>query len=289
MFEPKELSRSKGKPINLILFQYDDGQVRSYPYTDSTEPVVEPTAGPFTFEPIALDREAINASGSLDKSQMTITLPQNVPLAQQFRIYPPGQVVNVTIWQMHLDDPDKQALVVWAGRVTAVSRKGNIAEFNCEPISTSLRRTGLRRNWQLGCPHVLYGGKCKASQAAFTSPDIVVDVVTKNTVKLLSGWIPASPAGLVAENYIGGMLTWTTADGSNVFRSIIRVDVAGSDHVLSLSGPTEGLHLGDVVRAVLGCKHQMSDCKNIFNNLLNYGGQPYIPTKNPFGFSNQFY
>lgn len=289
MFEPKEISRTKGRPVNLLLFQYDDGEVRSFAYTDAVEPVEAPSAGPFVFKPVSLDRDAINASGSLDKTSITIKLPQDNELALQFRTYPPGQVVNVTLWQMHLNDPDAEALVVWAGRVTAVTRRANIAEFNCEPISTALRRTGLRRNWQIGCPHVLYGTQCKASQAAGTSPDITVSEVNGNVVKLPSGWIPASPAGLTADKYIGGMLRWVTAEGSIFFRTILRVDADGPDHNLTLAGPTDGLYAAAPAQVVLGCNHQLSDCAAVHDNLLNFGGQPYIPVKNPFGFANQFY
>ena len=30
-----------------------------------------------------------------------------------------------------------------------------------------------------------------------------------------------------------------------------------------------------------GCSKTVSDCKNKFNNISNYGGFPYIPAKNP--------
>ena len=32
-----------------------------------------------------------------------------------------------------------------------------------------------------------------------------------------------------------------------------------------------------------GCDHTLSTCKNKFSNTLNYGGWPFIPSKNPFG------
>jgi hypothetical protein len=33
----------------------------------------------------------------------------------------------------------------------------------------------------------------------------------------------------------------------------------------------------------------MSDCQDVFNNILNHGGCPWIPLKNPIGNRNQYY
>jgi hypothetical protein len=33
---------------------------------------------------------------------------------------------------------------------------------------------------------------------------------------------------------------------------------------------------------VAGCDHSVSTCAARFGNLANYGGFPFIPTKNPF-------
>jgi len=31
-----------------------------------------------------------------------------------------------------------------------------------------------------------------------------------------------------------------------------------------------------------GCSHTIADCRDKFNNLVNFGGFPWIPSKNPF-------
>ena len=36
------------------------------------------------------------------------------------------------------------------------------------------------------------------------------------------------------------------------------------------------------VELVAGCDHSMPTCAARFDNLANYGGFPFIPTKNPF-------
>jgi len=44
-----------------------------------------------------------------------------------------------------------------------------------------------------------------------------------------------------------------------------------------------GLKSGMEIRAYAGCNRTIQECSSKFNNTLNYGGMPFIPTKNPFG------
>ena len=36
--------------------------------------------------------------------------------------------------------------------------------------------------------------------------------------------------------------------------------------------------IGDTFNLTLGCQHTISDCIGKFNNLANYGGEPFIPS-----------
>jgi hypothetical protein len=44
-----------------------------------------------------------------------------------------------------------------------------------------------------------------------------------------------------------------------------------------------GLASGAEVRAYAGCNRTLDECKTRFDNVANFGGMPFIPTKNPFG------
>src|SRR5690606_25380278 len=137
-----------------------------YAYTDAETAVVFEG---ITYVPIPISRSAVKASGTLDKSALKVSVPINAEIAELFRIYPPAQVVTLVIRQGHIGDPDSEFLVHWSGRVLSTERKDSECEFSCEPIATSMRRTGLRRHYQIGCPHVLYGPRCRASKALATT------------------------------------------------------------------------------------------------------------------------
>lgn len=67
-----------------------------------------------------------------------------------------------------------------------------------------------------------------------------------------------------------------------------------SGDTLSLSGIPRNLAASDSVDVVLGCNHDAfaadgGDCEGLHDNLPNYGGCKWIPTKNPIGTYNNFF
>lgn len=266
-FAQRETGRHSGSPVDLYYFRYGTTPNAFFAYTNAEQAVIHNNV---TYEPIPITRGAVTASGTLDKAALKVTTPINTGVADLFRIYPPAQVITLIIRQGHVDEAE--FLVHWSGRVLSSSREGSENELTCEPIGTSMRRSGLRRHYQIGCPHVLYGPRCKVLKSLATIHRNAL-LVTGNTVDLALGWNGA----IAPSKYNGGMLEW---DGPNGYeaRTILRIQ----DNVkLFLSGPTNALAPGDPVRVVLGCNHQISDCQSLHANINNFGGQPYIPTKNP--------
>lgn len=265
-FSQYETSRSLGQPDTLYRFQVGD---TVYAYTDAEEPI---TSGTVTYQPVPIDRDQVSSSGTLDKSTLKISFPTSLPLAELFRVYPPSDVVTVTIFQGHWSDPEY--LAVWSGRVLSCDRAGMKATVACEPVSTSMRRPGLRRRYQRGCPHVLYGPQCREPRAENT--------VNATVVAIDGPWVTVSPGWngpFAADRFAGGILK--TGDGEE--RTIQKVQ--GDD--LLLGGGIGSLETGDTVALSLGCAHTTDACQ-LFGNILNYGGQPWIPIDNPFANINRF-
>lgn len=290
-FNIYEASRNRAKPTHLYLFTYGDGPKSFYAYTDAEQPVtfgVDAEGDPIVYEPIPIDRGAYTSSGTLDKAAIEIRMPQDLALPELFRIYPPSQVVSMIIRQGHLSDPDNQFLACWSGRVLSCSREDNEAKLSCEPVSTTIRRPGLRRPYQYGCPHVLYGSECRANKVAATTT-IVPTSFGGVTLTLPVNWVTAARA----QKYLGGMVQWVNANGDTTLRSILKVT---GTNVFSLSGIISGLASGAPVSMILGCNHQAGvgpqpngDCHPLHNNIRNFGGQMWIPVKNPIGMRSQYY
>ena len=270
-FSARETSRHLGQPDTLFRFEYG---TQTIAYTDAEREI---DLEGVTYRPIPIQRNAITSSGTLDKATININLPINTEIAELFRVFPPSDVVGVTIYQSH--DGEKQFLAMFVGRVLSCGRKGRVATLACEPASTSIRRPGLRRRWQYGCPHVLYGPQCRASRAAFTYTRTVASV-DRAFVTMPSGWQGSNNRS----SFENGLIEWDGPNGTEV-RNILQVN----NDTLTISGRVSGLATGSSVRLSLGCKHTMGDCRVVFNNIQNYGGDPWIPLKNPVGLVNHFY
>lgn len=84
--------------------------------------------------------------------------------------------------------------------------------------------------------------------------------------------------------FSGGYIEWEVAIGIVERRFI-------SDHTdaaLTVTSAVGTLPGGTPVKIYPGCDHTLATCNTKFANAINYGGMPYIPTKNPFGGSPVF-
>lgn len=268
-----ESSLDKGRPVELYEFRYGPDDANVYRYTDGDQTV---EFGGQDFTPLALKRGRITATGTTDKTSITVNLPVSSPVCELFRVYAPPYPVLLTIRGGHQNDPDADFAVVWTGRVLSCNRMSGQrfqAALTCEMASTSIKRPGLRRNYQFTCPHVFCGAKCGLN-AADWQITATVTALTGAGVTFGSGWNGA----VDWQKYMGGLLTFLDDAGITNYRTILR---SSDGLTLSLSGPTTGMTVGSDVTLLRACNHQLDQCTDDFSNVLNYGGHPWIPLSNP--------
>lgn len=262
-YDTFETSIQAGAPVELYEFARGS-QLFRYTSADADFTLLGDT---YTRE--TLQRSAIETSAERARNAISITCRREFAIADLFRIAPPSDVVAVTIRRVHRGDTDPA--VIWMGRVLNCEWAGAAAKLNCEPVSTSLKRPGLRRLYQRNCPHVLYGqglGQCNVNRATHS---------TVTTVTAISG-LTLSVAALAAKPYAGGFVEWEVATGV-----IERRFITGfSGLTLTLSQAFQGIEVGDTVTVSPGCNHTTAVCDGTYDNLPNYGGMPFIPAKNPF-------
>lgn len=277
-----ETARKSGAPVELYRILY--GETAALTYTDGEAPI---TYNGEVYEPHpGLERSKIESSGKLQSPEMKIVVPITSPIAELFRIYPPGRVVSIVIRQGHVTDASTPSAwatgenfpVSWSGRVLEGRRDDLRCTLTCELISASMRRPGLRQHYQWTCSLPLYGARCAANQAAATTVGTVASI-SGNRVSLQAGW---EKVGRTGPDYIGGMIRWTGTLGSE-FRSILRVE----GNTLVLDGPPIDLAVAAPVDVMLGCPHTLDGCQTVHANAVNFGGHPFIPSgTNPIGKNN---
>ncbi|MDE1998015.1 MAG: phage BR0599 family protein [Burkholderiales bacterium] len=259
-----ETSAALGQPVELYEFRRG---VTAWRYTSAQ---TDQTLGTDIYTALPLQRGGIKLNSQMSQQRLELTLSRDVPLAAEFVATPPSDVMLLTVRRKHATDAD--VVIVWQGRVLAAQWADQATMLlHCEPIYTSLKRPGLRRLYQRGCPHVLYGAACGVSTAGRS--------LTANC-SLVSGINITVPGASAQANgwWAGGSATWSV-NGANVGRMI----GAHAGDVLTLVGAPFGLTVGTAVTLLPGCDHTLTTCDAKFANSANYGGFPFIPAKNPLG------
>lgn len=265
-YASRENSVDSGQPDELYLWSLGS---TSWRYTSSdTEQVYLGQE----YTPKAISRSNITSSAEVEKSNLTVTAPRNLPLADLFIASVPSGVVSLTVFRDHSGEGDWQ--VYWKGRITNAAFQGDTVEFNHESVFTSLTRPGLRRKYQMGCPHVLYGSQCGVTRGDY-KVSYEVDSVTGTTLSVLA-------ASVHADGYFsGGFIEYPDPVTNGIARRSIKSSAA--DGTIVLTTFPFGLSAGVTVDMFPGCDHTLATCVSKYNNATNYGGMPYIPKgENPF-------
>jgi uncharacterized phage protein (TIGR02218 family) len=264
-YDTYEQSVEDGRPKYRVLFSVGSLEYR---YTNE-EFIVADSGG--SWLPQAMTLSEFSQTNEMAKDPLKITLPRDNALALLFVGEAPEQVVSVTVFRVHTNDPAEEFRFYWKGRVAGSMQDGDALSLDCENIFTSLRRPGLREKYQIGCRHALYGRGCGVDKDDF-------DIAATATAH--AGAIITATFTATAGYLMGGMLK--TADG--IYRDIIDNTTTTVTLMRPLPVLNDAIDGGpQAVTLYPGCQHTMTDCTDKFNNLLNYGGCPWIPSKNPFG------
>ena len=272
-------SRQKARPVTLFLFQFGDLSTAYFAHTDSERTI---TYNGVVYTPAPISHGNIVSSGSLDKSLLEVKTARTTGAASLFASYPPTSVIKLRIMRGNANDPDSQFVTTWFGEVKSCKLDKSEATFACEPLSTRLLNPGLRRNYQIGCTHALYGPGCGVSQSSYIQT-ATVSSITGQVIQVEDGW---NTRGIDPTKFLGGMVQWAGVSSSYDRRSIIRVADADTFHV---GGIPMSVAAGSAISILPGCNHQQTDCGSLYNNVLNFGGCPYIPYVNPVGLVDNFF
>lgn len=262
-YDTRENSLQSGEPIELYQFTYGNN---IYRFTSAQTAV---SAIGYVWQPALLKRSGIDYSAEKSRSNLKLDVSRQFEIADLYRIMPPSEVILLAVYRYH--EGDNEVAIIWTGRILAVEFAGSLATITCEPVTTSLKRTGLRRLYQRTCPHVLYGSACRVDKANF--------MLTATLTTVYGTALGCSAFGLYPDRFFAGGYIEFEYNGV-VERRFITVHTGTQ---ITINVPLIGLESGSSVKVYAGCDHTKQTCKDKFNNLLNYGGFPYIPQKNPFG------
>ena len=267
MYSTADQSTESGQPVYLYVLTNDLG---TYRYTSREKEVVYDEE---TYTPEAISHSAISNSGDMTKDRLDINFPITNDAARDLMIGNSEQPSSITVLRGHSTDNDFEFIVYWKGRVTTVVANGASVKMECESIFTSLRRYGLRARYQKTCRHNLYSESCgvnkedfKVEGEASALDDLILTIAVADDFD--DGY------------FVGGYIS---------FNGITRRIVAHEEDQITISRIIESLRDAEfpvVIDLYPGCDKLRQTCNDKFDNLINFGGFPWIPNRNPFGGSS---
>jgi uncharacterized phage protein (TIGR02218 family) len=184
--------------------------------------------------------------------------------------------VRLTVKRFHRNDlPTPEVVQIFDGFIQAASfgnADGKVCSLVARTVLASIRRQFPRRTFQNACNHVIYDTTtCKVDDTdpTFRASALGVASMVGNLLTVSSGL-----SGIYTDGWMNG--GYVEVVGGSDYRLI-------QDHtanVLTLMQPFATTPTS--VNVFAGCGHSVAICKSKFDNVDNYGGFAFVPTKNPF-------
>jgi hypothetical protein len=161
---------------------------------------------------------------------------------------------------------------IFRGTVGEIDTTNTIAVFTFNDYRSLLTLSMPRRMYSAQCRHNLFGPGCNATGLSRATYAQNGTVGAGSTQGIIIGVKLAPPGG--SGTYNLGSIQVTSGLNAGFWRTITNWDGANT---LTLLNPFPFPFVaGDTFSIAPGCNWLMTTC-GLFNNLLNYGGEPYIP------------
>ena len=160
------------------------------------------------------------------------------------------------------------AIVWFYGRVAETDVGRSKIDMKVKSLLNLLAQQQMpRRLYQAACTHVFGDIMCTFNRASLAAN--VTAAAGSNQAVIVTSLSP-SPSTLYDQGTI------IATGGANAGQSRTIAQLAGGN-VSLLKAWLEPVTVGDAFQLLPGCDHTVATCQNTFNNLIHFGGFPYIP------------
>lgn len=239
---------------------------------------IEPT-GTAVFIPSQIKHGSIEKNDRFDAQGVTVSVDSKDERLRRFFVM--AAAVKLKMWILRINmasmettvDASTQSLVVEAGILSKFGFNGNAIAAQLIPDPLFVSHSVPRFFCQRQCNHVLYGVGCELDKDDFSIDTEIVSVDARAREIVVEG-------RAAEERYFeGGMFDhWATG----LKFTIVWSEWTGTDQTkfkLAIWHPE--LEAGQSLKAYAGCTRTVEICTNRFNNAANFGGFPFVPSKNP--------
>ena len=266
-YEQKDKSVKDGAPVEFYKFSSALGVFR---YTSDNVPG-DCDGEHYEVLPGGVERTAIETGSVVDTIMtMDFSFSAKSDLAKLYCYGTTPEELIVEVRRAHRgDDWATDFKIEWLGIGLDTSVRGMLATIKTGSIiQAKLSGNVATVYYQRMCNHVLFDARCKVNKADFT----FTATVTKVQNQLITVDNDATTNGELKAGEIQVIRTGES-----------RIIHDNQDNIIAVSYPFGNVQEGDTVNLVYGCDHaRMGHCKNRFDNVVNFGGFPFIPVTNPF-------
>lgn len=261
------------------LYLFDTGGTR-WTYTSGDAPV---TYLGDTYEPVPIGRGGVEQTQDINKQDLQVKVARDNDMGLLHLQYAPDSITALTVF---VREEDGEFAVFWKGRVTGARADGSEITLICESEFTTMRQPGLRARFQKNCRHAVYSRGCRLD---FESHGTYAAITAINGLTLTVPDAALQPTGYYLAGVVrlfGAIRMITAHNGSQI---TVAREIPGAAEQLAATGYglAYGLDYGAAaVKLFPGCDRARMTCHSKFNNIVNFGGFPWIPAINPFGGSS---
>jgi uncharacterized phage protein (TIGR02218 family) len=253
------------KPVELyhIWTEYDDW------YYTNTDVSVLYNAN--VYQPAVLERGSLEKDSQLNATKLSIAFAYMQEPAVKYIADNSVDLTWISIMRVFQDQVPIEASVIFIGHIRDISFKGQQGQVTCIGFEYYLGKQLPRYRYQPQCNWKLFSTQCGKVRASYKQSVIVTAIQADGLAFTCSAMVVQEDnyyrGGDVERIYTGGkekrMLAWSS--GTN----------------LGLRFKMRDLRVGSTLDIYPGCDGAVNTCITKYNNLLNFGGFPYIPLDNP--------
>lgn len=192
---------------------------------------------------------------------------------------------QVTIDTVYMPIGQWNTIVGWmrlhAGTIVSATKLGRSkASFDVRDWLYLLNLKVPTKVIQPSCPHTLFDHGCTLIQSNYGAANNVSGSSTQTTLVPVSTWPTTAPNGQnpqAAKYFTQGKIQWTSGQNAQLWSSVAAYP-GGAMGALTLSAaPPFPVAAGDSFIAYPGCDKSEGTCVSKFNNVLHFGGMPFVP------------
>lgn len=254
-FLDDEKSISSSSPVELYTFVTNVGTFRR------TSLNIDVIHGGNTFTAVPMMRTRVEVNATDQAQEIVIDLPASDSVVKSHMPILPD-TFTCLVQRKQLVSGEVQT--IWDGLATSITLKGRVASMRIPSVMDDALSTPIPSAYfQAVCNHMLYDSRCRFARGTFAMVTTVT-AASGNTVTL------SSDGGNQDQWFRGG-------DFLRVVDGTRRLILDHTGNVLTLSRPLPAtVALPYSVDIAPGCDHTIKTCRDKFNNVLNFGGHPYI-------------